>query len=228
MTLSKRTALWISLGVIALYWGYSLVTSRTVPTIPSTFPALIWKITRVKLLVSLCLVLLLRLEGERFDALGVTSRDWLRHLGIGIAIGLGMFVAFNFALDSVLNSLIPRPPSTGQSIMVFFKQPSNLLVWIPISIFAGGIVEELERIFVLTRFEKWLGRPGLVLAVVISSVVFGLGHLYQGVGTAIGTGISGVVLSLVYLRKRSAIEAITAHAFSDILAVVAATFLSPK
>ena len=110
--------------------------------------------------------------------------------------------------------------------MTFFKEPGNLLAWLPIGIFGGGIVEELQRIFVLTRFEKWLGHPGLILGIVLSSAMFGFGHLYQGLGSAISTAVSGLVFSLAYLRRRSALEPITAHAFSDVLAMLGATMLA--
>ena len=56
--------------------------------------------------------------------------------------------------------------------------------------------------------------------------MFGFGHLYQGLGSAIGTAISGLVFSLAYLRRRSALEPITAHAFSDVLAMLGATMLA--
>ena len=56
--------------------------------------------------------------------------------------------------------------------------------------------------------------------------MFGLGHLYQGLGTAISTAVSGLVFALVYLRRRSALEPVIAHAFSDVLAMLAATMLA--
>ena len=122
-----------------------------------------------------------------------------------------------------MNSLLPRPAASGPTILSFFKEPTNLLAWIPIGIFGGGVVEELQRIFIFTRFEKWLGRPGLILGIVLSSVMFGLGHRYQGLGIAISTAVSGGLLALLYLRRRSALEPITAHAFSDVLAMLGAT-----
>ena len=170
--------------------------------------------------------LLLRLQGEGFRDIGVNGLQWPKHLGIGLLFGVAMFIALNVALGSVLGSLLPRPAASGPTIMSFFKEPTNLLAWIPIGIFGGGVVEELQRIFIFTRFEKWLGRPGLILGIVLSSVMFGLGHRYQGLGIAIGTGISGGLLALLYLRRRSAIEPITAHAFSDVLAMLGATMLA--
>jgi len=223
MTVSKRTSLDISLGAIVLYWIYQIVSQRPDAPLPAHFSNLVWRIACTKIIVLTVLFLLLRLEGEGFKALGLSARDWPKHLGVGLLFGLVMFVALNVALGSVMNSLLPRTATSGPSILAFFKEPRNLLAWLPIGIFGGGVVEELERIFIFTRFEKWLGRPGLILGIVLSSAMFGLGHRYQGLGIAISTAVSGVLFALVYLRRRSALEPITAHAFSDVLAMVGAT-----
>lgn len=156
----------------------------------------------------------------------MSGHKWLKHLGIGLLFGVAMFIALNVALGSVLGSIFPRLAASTPTIMTFFKEPMHLLAWLPIGIFGGGVVEELQRIFIFTRFEKWLGRSGLTLGIVLSSVMFGLGHRYQWLGIAISTGISGVLLALLYLRRRSALEPIAAHAFSDVLAMVAATMLA--
>jgi uncharacterized protein len=226
MTLSKRTALGISLGVIVLYWIYQIVSQHPDARLPAHFSEFVWRIVRTKLFVFAAIFLLLRLEGERFGGIGVNGLQWPKHLGIGLFFGVAMFIALNVMLGSALGSLLPRPAANGPTIMSFFKEPANLLAWIPIGIFGGGVVEELERIFIFTRFEKWLGRPGLILGIVFSSVMFGVGHSYQGLGIAIGTGISGLLLALLYLRRRSALEPITAHALSDVLAMLGATMLA--
>jgi membrane protease YdiL (CAAX protease family) len=225
-TLPKRVALGISIGVIVFYWTYQIVSQQPDAPVPAHFPELVWRIVRNKLIVFATIYLLLRLEGEGFEAVGVTARKWPKHLGIGLLFGVAMFIALNVALSSVMESLLPRPPSSGPSILSFFKEPMNLLFWLPIGIFGGGVVEELQRIFIFNRFEKWLGRPGLILGVVLSSVMFGLGHRYQGLGVAISTGISGLLFALLYLRRRSALEPIAAHAISDVLAMLGATMLA--
>ena len=223
MTISKRTSLGISLGAIVLYWIYQIVSQRPDAPLPAHFSTLVWRIVWAKIIVLTVLFLLLRLEGEGFQGLGLSGHEWPKHLGVGLLFGLVMFVALNVGLGSVMSSLLPRPAVGGPSIFIFFKEPRNLLAWLPIGIFGGGVVEELQRIFIFTRFEKWLGRPGLILGIVLSSVMFGLGHRYQGLGIAISTAVSGVLFALVYLRRRSALEPITAHAFSDVLAMVGAT-----
>lgn len=226
MTLSKRAALGVSLGVIFVYWIYQIVSQHGAHTLPDHFSDLVLRIARNKLIVFAAIYLLLRLAGEGFAALGVSRADWPKHVGMGLVIGVAMFIGLNVALDSVMNALIPGPQAGGPSVMTFFKEPGNLLAWIPIGIFGGGIVEELQRIFIVTRFEKWLGRPGLILGIALSSAMFGFGHMYQGLGSAIATAVSGLVFSLAYLRRRSALEPITAHAFSDVLAMLGATMLA--
>jgi membrane protease YdiL (CAAX protease family) len=223
MTVSKRTALGLSLAVISLDWLQRLLTQPAAPRLPAHFGELVVRVAIYKLVVIAVIYLLLRIGGEEFGALGVGRARWPARVGVGAAIGLVMFLGLNIGLSAALNALIPPSPDTVSSVMSFFRDPVHLLAWLPIGIFGGGVGEELERIFVLTRFERWLGRPGLVLGVVLSSAMFGFGHLYQGLGSALSTAVSGLVFALVYLRRRSALEPIVAHALSDVLAMIGAT-----
>jgi hypothetical protein len=54
---------------------------------------------------------------------------------------------------------------------------------------AGGIREEVQRAFLLRRFEQWLGGP--VVGVIVASIGFGAGHIIQGRDVAVVTGCSG-------------------------------------
>ena len=224
--LAKRAALYVSLTVIVALWIWQIATRDSASVVPEHFSELVLRIVRNKVIVFAALFLLLRLEGEGLKDLGLHGERWPRQVLIGLGLGVLMFIALNVALTALLQSLIPPAVPAGQSVMRFFREPANLLAWLPIGIFGGGVVEELQRIFVITRFEKWLGRPGLVLGVIASSVMFGVGHLYQGLGAAISTAISGLIFALVYLRRRSALEPIVAHASSDVFAMLGATFLA--
>ena len=225
--LPKRAALALSILAILASWVWQLTRAGTAGDIPQHFSELVLRIVRNKLLVFAALMLLLHLEGEGLAALGLTADRWRRRIALGIGLGTAMFVALNAGLSSVMQSLIPPTPG-APSIMRFFRDPANLLMWIPIGVVAGGVVEELQRIFVITRFEKALGPTGLALGVILSSAMFGVGHLYQGLGNAISTAVSGLILALIYVRRRSAVEPIVAHAWSDVLAVIAATLLAGR
>ena len=46
--------------------------------------------------------------------------------------------------------------------------------------------------------------------------------VYQGLDSAIGTGIQALLFILIYLRKRRALEVVTAHAVYDIIGITIA------
>ena len=80
---------------------------------------------------------------------------------------------------------------------------------------AGGVREEIQRAFVLHRFEMWLG--GGTVGIVVGSVAFGAGHLLQGADAAITTGLLGVFWGMVYLRRRSVVGPIVSHSGFNLL-----------
>lgn len=87
-----------------------------------------------------------------------------------------------------------------------------------VAIVAGGIREELQRAFLLRRFERHLG--GAVVGVIVLSTAFGLGHLQQGYDAAVTTGVLGALWAIVYLRRRSAIAPMVSHAGFNALEVL--------
>jgi CAAX protease family protein len=83
---------------------------------------------------------------------------------------------------------------------------------------AGGVREEIQRAFLLHRFEVWLG--GGTFGVIVTSVAFGAGHLLQGYDAAIVTGMLGALWGVTYLRRRSALAPMVSHAGFDLLQIV--------
>ncbi len=81
--------------------------------------------------------------------------------------------------------------------------PMNAAMFALVAIFAGGVREELQRAFLLHRFEQHLG--GARVGVIVLSVAFGLGHFVQGWDAAITTGTLGAFWAVLYLRRRSSV-----------------------
>lgn len=218
MNIPRKRALYLSILVIIVYWAYQLYGAGG--KAPSEFSVLMLSIATKKTIHLVSIILLLWFSGESWSQLGFTSNKLGKQLLTGAALGTIMFLLFNVLLSSLLDSLFPRAP--GVSVLSYFTDINNLYIWLLVGIFGGGFVEELVRMFILTRFENTFGKVGLYGALVVSSVIFGVGHLYQGTGTAIGTAFSGLTLGLIYIKRRSAFELITIHAISDILAILAA------
>ena len=97
------------------------------------------------------------------------------------------------------------------------RTPRDIAAFAVVVVVAGGVREEVQRAFVLRRFELWLGGP--LVGVLVSSVAFGAGHAVQGMDAAITTGLLGAFLAVSYLRRRSIIAPVVSHAAFDLMQI---------
>ena len=228
MKIPKRAAFFISLSAIILYWLYVLIfTASSIPVLPSGLNEILLSIVKNKILFIIAVIILLKLEGDRFTDLGFRKQKLLIQIIFGISFGFITWLLVNIVFNPVITAVNTHEVKPANEILKYMKDSASLYLWIPVVTLAA-FSEELQRIFVLTRFEKWFGKYGLYIAVLITSVIFGIGHLYQGMNAAIGTGIGGMLNSLVYLRKRSAIEVIICHAVFNILSVAGGFLMNNK
>ena len=101
--------------------------------------------------------------------------------------------------------------------------PVNLLEYLPYSALAitAGVCEEfVYRGFGIAAFSK-AGLPTW-LVVIVSSVLFGLAHAYQGKAGIISTGVFGVLLAIGRIWSGSLVPAMLWHAGLDLTAGIAA------
>lgn len=100
---------------------------------------------------------------------------------------------------------VPQNPLEG-----LIRTPAAAAGFAAVAVVAGGLREELQRAFVLNRFERHLG--GALVGLVIFSVAFGAGHLVQGRDVAVVTGLLGASWGALYLWRRSVVSAVVSHA----------------
>ena len=130
---------------------------------------------------------------------------------VALAIGVAVLVTvqrFAPALHTV-----PENP-----LQALLTSRRNALIFAVVVVIAGGVREEIQRAFLLHRFEQYLG--GGTVGVIVTSIAFGSGHLLQGVDAAIATGLLGAFWGIVYLRRRSVIAPMVSHAGFDLLQIV--------
>jgi membrane protease YdiL (CAAX protease family) len=87
-----------------------------------------------------------------------------------------------------------------------------------VALVAGAIREELQRAFLVDRFERHVGP--VWIGVVVLSALFGLGHLLQGWDAAIATGVLGACWAVIYVRRRSVVMPLVSHALFNSLEIV--------
>jgi uncharacterized protein len=223
----KRIALPLSVAVVVAYWLYTFGAHllRSGEALQPTSVSQLALYVCVKTAVVVGVVWpLLRANGERLANLGfgwhALRRAWLA----GLLFAVGIFVLMNVLLGSVLAALFGGR-GTSPALVALFSDPREAPMWVFCAVVGGGFNEELVRAFVLTRFERAFGTRGLVLAVVVDGVEFGMGHLYQGIPSAVVSGLTGLLFALIFLRRRRVVEAMMAHAGFDLIGVAAAYVL---
>src|SRR6266852_5598975 len=94
--------------------------------------------------------------------------------------------------------------------------------WVFVCITAGVCEETLFRGFLLHYLHVFPWTLNLTLALLISSVVFGCNHLYQGAGGVAGTAIVGFLFGLLFLLTGNLLLPIIFHGVMDLsmLAIV--------
>lgn len=98
------------------------------------------------------------------------------------------------------------------------KTRIEAIVFVFVVMIAGGVREEIQRAFVLRRFERYLG--GGAVGLVVFSCLFGLGHLEQGRDVALATAILGAFWGAIFLRRRSIAAPMVGHAGFNLLQVI--------
>ena len=151
----------------------------------------------------------LRARGESVRELLLGTRPVGREAALGILITPPVVAAAAAGL-LLIGWLAPGLRNVPDNPFgALLDTPGRALAFALVVVLAGGLREELQRAFILRRFERHLGGGWFGLAVF--SVAFGLGHAVQGWDTVIVTGALGVLWGALYLTRGSAVAAMTSH-----------------
>ncbi len=170
--------------------------------------------------IVLLVVHLLHRQGETVRGLVLGRRPVRREVAIGLALTPFILIAATggiLLIAAVAPSLRNVPDNPFASMI---GTPAQVIVFALVAVVAGGLREELQRAFILRRFEQHLG--GGWLGLVIFSTAFGLGHALQGWDTAIVTGLLGAAWGAIYLRRRSTVASMVSHAGFNLLQIAIA------
>jgi membrane protease YdiL (CAAX protease family) len=89
---------------------------------------------------------------------------------------------------------------------------SQAIIFAVVATIGGGLREEIQRAFILHRFEQhFRSAGGATAGLVLYSLVFGLGHSLQGRDAVVTTTILGLFWGYVYLSRRSIVAPVVSH-----------------
>lgn len=165
-------------------------------------------------LLSLILYFVWR-NGEPFKALGWTFRNGWRE----VALGVGLFLPFFLVISVLQNALRGAgfsAPESPPSYLIPTGFMEILLAWVFLVVVA--VTEEtIFRGYLLLRFQALLQNPSM--AVLLSAVIFSIGHGYQGSAGVITVVIIGLIFAVIYLWRGSLIAPMVMHFLQNLMGI---------
>ena len=127
---------------------------------------------------------------------------------------LALFMFASYMLQFFLDAGQLRDLSSkNQHLATIFRSiPWAILV--PFCLFIGFYEELVFRGFLITRLTAVLNSKWLAL--LLSSVIFGLAHLYQGTFSVLIIIVLAIILGTLFIVRKSLISAIIVHASFDL------------
>lgn len=188
----------------------------------------------------------LRLRKVPFEVLIGSASGSFRSLMIDLGFALAFWIAALFVLANigvywtVLDAVIKhRPifppgkqltpdPSQQQTLHTLTQlAPTNggeVAAWIGLCIIAGFAEELVFRGYLQRQIAAW-ARGAAVVGVIVSALLFGTAHGYQGVRNMVLLAIFGALFSLLALYRRSLRPGMFAHSWHDLFAGLVLAFL---
>jgi membrane protease YdiL (CAAX protease family) len=203
-------------------WVFTFVLSVAFPVIDyvlysrlkSTLQIYAWNILALWSLAGAC-VWITRMNYLTLNDLGERPGNAYRTLLIS-----GILIAIIVLLIGAQKKLRkkPSPQQLNDALdrvrRMLPKTPTERAVWIVVSLTAGICEEVLYRGWLLSLFAATLG--SVWLGLLISSIIFGFAHTYQGRNAIFGTGVIGAILGLVFIFSGSLIPGQALHAAMDL------------
>ena len=200
-------------------FGVPILTTEQLPA-----PTAVFLVSLIDAVVVIGLVvMLLRAHHESPKEVLIGHRRTLREVGLGLLLIPLVFLLVGIVMALIIQYApflrnVPKNPLEGM-----MRTRGEAIIFAFVVMIAGGLREEIQRAFIVHRFDGFLG--GGVAGVLIYSVLFGLGHYVQGWDASIATACLGATWGFVYLRRRSIIAPVISHAGFNLAQVAKAIAL---
>lgn len=161
----------------------------------------------------------LRLRGLRWKTLGLRRpRSWIITIAVALTAGIALQSLSEFVTEPIIERLTGQTADLSSFRSLVGNLPATLVMLALIWTLAAFGEEMAYRGYVLERAAA-LGRhtsAAYLIAMVAVSLLFGLGHYYQGVAGVVNSAFSGLFFGALYLAAgRNLWLPILAHGFSD-------------
>ena len=200
---------------VSLYWGYRGGKWPMPPEMKERAERIGRYMTAIRYgLIGATVLYLMNKHSVPFHQVGLHLDDWARNLSLGVVVSL-VIVAFGAAFRAFL--------SERHSSKHFVLRGSTGL-WLTLFLL-GAFAEELWRAFCLATLMATGHSP--TMAVLVSSIFFGLGHfgnpfetgLATLLGQCLGAASAGTVFAALFLWTNSLVATYVAHFLSNLISM---------
>jgi membrane protease YdiL (CAAX protease family) len=156
-------------------------------------------------------------NGESVKQLGWTFKGGWRDIILGIVL----FIPFSYGagiLENALRAAGFTTPSTPTPSFLAAKGASEVLLAFILVAVVAVAEETIFRGYLILRFKAVTA--SLTAAVLLSAVVFSLGHGYEGTAGVVTVGAMGAAFALVYIWRKSLVAPIVMHFLQDFIGIV--------
>jgi membrane protease YdiL (CAAX protease family) len=169
-------------------------------------------------LLALILLLLARARESVTTVGWVRARAW-REAGLGLLLSVPLLFGTQVLAAALRAAGLSGPPSNAPGVTPGNSFGEVLLAFILVVVVAVA-EETIFRGYLLLRLTEVL--RSRAWAVIISSVVFAIGHGYEGGAATVTIGFTGLALASVYIWRGSLVAPVVMHFVLDLVGIVLA------
>jgi hypothetical protein len=170
----------------------------------------------IMLQVAVLLIVLIALRSEQSSVRNIGMTNFNRWT---IPIAVLFLISANIILWALQSALLAHDPAHFADIMALLPESAlDKSVWLMLCIVVAVSEEVTFRGYLLTRIAAIAGGR-LWVGVVVSSLAFASGHLYQGIGGFVVIFVYGLMFAALFLGTRSIWPGLIAHFLQDAMVI---------
>jgi uncharacterized protein len=150
-------------------------------------------------------------------------------VGTEIAVGAALFVPLLLVtnlLQRVIEAAGASAPATPLPQFLTAKGWMGFSLAFLLVVVVAITEETIFRGYLILRFRALTGSDAA--SALLSSVVFSLGHGYEGTAGVVTVGAMGLAFAVLYLKRRSLVAPIVMHFLQDFIGIIALPLLLHK
>jgi len=175
-------------------------------------------------LVNLILFFLWR-NGEPVQKIGWVSRSSSADIVLGVLLYVPFFMIIVF-LEQLFHYLGLSPPSSLLPQFLEIHGSSQLLLAVALVTVVAITEETIFRGYLIMRFNAITGSP--LAALLMSTVVFSIGHGYEGALGVVSVAAMGLIFGALYLWRGNLVIPIVLHFVQDFISIILVPLLIKK